>query len=113
MTLTDFDIDLTDFQQHSLEDSIIVGELYKRNKSPVLRFFSKNKKRDIASEINLEEENSDAAAQQCEKRQFPDTSATDAVEINTSDLIYVGRCISICKCKQQKRFPSLHDNRPN
>lgn len=66
-SLTDFDIDLTDFQQHSLEDSITVGELYEKTKLPLLRFYLTTKKRHIASDINLEEGNSDAPVQEGEK----------------------------------------------
>ena len=66
-SLTDFDINLTDFQQNSLEDSITVRELYLKTKLPLLRFYLTTKKRDIASDIDLEENNSDATAQEGEK----------------------------------------------
>lgn len=97
-SLTDFDIDLTDFQKHSLEDSITVRELYEKTKLPLLHFYLTMKKTDIASDINLEEWNSDATTQESEKthdrpdiyRHSSDTSVTDAVEVNTSDFIYVG-----------------------
>ncbi|KAK1897462.1 CRISPR-associated endoribonuclease Cse3 [Dissostichus eleginoides] len=99
-SLTDFDIDLTDFQRHSLEDSITVKELYEKTKLPLLRFYLTTKKRDIASDINLVENNSDATAQEGENTHArpdiyhlsTDTSATAPVEISrpTSDVIFVG-----------------------
>lgn len=54
-SLTDFEIDITDFQQHPLGDTITVCELYEKTKLPLLRFYLTTKKRDITSE-----ENSDA-----------------------------------------------------
>ena len=57
-------------------------------------FYLTTEKRDIASDINLEEENSDATAQEVKRHDIPNiyhhTSATDTVDINTSDVIYVG-----------------------
>nr|XP_020470855.1 uncharacterized protein LOC109968716 [Monopterus albus] len=94
--LTDFDIDLTDYQQYTLEDSITVGELYEKTKLPVLRFYLTTKKRVLASDTD-QELNSVTAAQESEKtHDTPDhshtssTPKTDAVEINASDVIYVG-----------------------
>ena len=86
-SFTDFDIDLNDFQQHSLDDSITVSELYE--KTTLLRFYLTTKNRDNTRVINLEEDNSDATAQEGEKTHdrpdtychSPDTSATDAEEI--------------------------------
>nr|XP_033958257.1 uncharacterized protein LOC117460791 [Pseudochaenichthys georgianus] len=97
-SLTDFDIDLTDFQRHSLEGSITVKELYEKTKLPLLRFYLTTKKRDIASDIHLVENNSDATAQEGENTHArpdtyhlsTDTSVTDPVEISTSDVIFVG-----------------------
>lgn len=97
-SLTDFDIDLTDFQQRPLGDSITLGELYQQTKLPLLHFYLTKKEKGITSDINLEEENSDATAQEGEKthdrpdiyHQCPDTSATDTVEIDTSDVLCVG-----------------------
>lgn len=96
-SLTDFDIDLTDFQQHSLEDSITIEELYEKTKFLFLHFYLTTKTRDIARDIYLKERNSKTTAQEGEGthdrpdafRRSPDTSTTDSVEINTSDVIYV------------------------
>lgn len=41
-SICDFDIDLTDFQQHHLEDCVTVGELYERTKLPLSQFLFNN-----------------------------------------------------------------------
>nr|XP_020497099.1 uncharacterized protein LOC109989612 [Labrus bergylta] len=90
-TLTDFDIDLTDFQQHSLDDTITVGELYEKTKLPLLGFYLTTKKQDI----HLEEEDSDATTEgenthvRSDNHHSSPAEATD-VEINTPDIIFVG-----------------------
>ena len=95
-SLADFDIDLTDFQKHSLDGGITVGELYEKTKLPILRFYLTTKKRKNTSDINLEEDNSDATEGETTHDRpdiygySPDTSATDAVEISTADVIFVG-----------------------
>ncbi|XP_062324007.1 uncharacterized protein LOC134025139 [Osmerus eperlanus] len=97
-SLTDFDIDVVDFQQHALDDSFTVGKLYEKTKLPVLRFYLTTKKRDIASVISLDEEKCDSPAEEAEKtqerpdiyRHSPNTSATDTGEQNISDVIFVG-----------------------
>ena len=98
-SLSDFDIDLTDFQQQPIEDTVTVGELYEKTKLPLLRFYLTTKKRDIASDINLEEETSDATSKEGEKshdqpdvyHHSSDTPAIDVVDINAADVIYVGQ----------------------
>ena len=40
-SLTDFDINLTDVQQNSLDDGITVGELYEKTKLPLLHLTTK------------------------------------------------------------------------
>lgn len=54
-SLTDFEIDLTDFQQHSLEDSITIEELYEKTKLPLLHFYLITKTRGIARDICISE----------------------------------------------------------
>lgn len=83
--LDDFDCDLTDFQQHSVDDTITVGEIYENTKLPLLRFYLTTKKK--------ENVNSDVTAQVTPDK--PDIcpsviSAAGAMERNSSDVIYVG-----------------------
>ncbi|XP_032427069.1 uncharacterized protein LOC116725248 isoform X1 [Xiphophorus hellerii] len=48
--ITDFEVDMTDFQEHSLDEHITVGELYEQTKLPVLRFYLTTKKKDTGSD---------------------------------------------------------------
>lgn len=96
-SLSEFDVNLTDFQQHTLDENITVGELYETTKLPLLRFYLTTKKREIISGLDVEEENSGATVQEGDKthdRRDADhptpVSVTNTVEINASDVIYVG-----------------------
>ncbi|XP_047230699.1 uncharacterized protein LOC124873782 isoform X2 [Girardinichthys multiradiatus] len=48
--ITDFEVDMTDFQEHSLDQHITVGELYEQTKLPVLQFYLTTKKKDTGSD---------------------------------------------------------------
>ncbi|XP_035988972.1 uncharacterized protein LOC110368217 isoform X1 [Fundulus heteroclitus] len=60
--ITDFEVDITDFQEHSLDEHITVGELYEQTKLPLLRFYLTTKRKDSASDS--ETESASANAQQ-------------------------------------------------
>ncbi|XP_062399900.1 uncharacterized protein LOC134089473 [Sardina pilchardus] len=93
--VTDFHIDLTDFQEHPLDSHTTVGELYEKIKLPILRFYLTTKKKASCREKHLE--NSGMLPQEGEEMQNKDSSSpprpstplAEGQETNSSDVIYV------------------------
>ncbi|XP_051807109.1 uncharacterized protein LOC127534860 [Acanthochromis polyacanthus] len=95
-SITDFVVDVTDFQEHSLDEQITVGQLYEQTKLPLLRFYLTTKKKDIS--IDTQPVNSSGtAAQDFENMEQtsssthhnPSTTLVEAEVPNTVDVIYV------------------------
>lgn len=100
----DFDCDITDFQQNSVDDSITVGEIYENTKLPVLRFYLTTKKRENVCE------NSDVTAQETPDKPDncpSDTLAANAIEGSSSDVIYVGSSTGLANMSIESVSPLL------
>ncbi|XP_048040617.1 uncharacterized protein LOC125264845 [Megalobrama amblycephala] len=102
-SFTDFVVDVTDFQEQTIDEQITVGELYELTKLPVLRFYLTTKKKVIASDTHSDTQfnfSSETIAQGGEnlqdsrspRRTSPSPLLTENVE---PDLIYVGSGTSI------------------
>ncbi|XP_041938181.1 uncharacterized protein LOC121699809 [Alosa sapidissima] len=89
--VTDFHIDLTDFQEHPLDNQTTVGELYEKTKLPILRFYLTTKKkascRDNSGRLTQEGEDMQNTASSNPPR--PSTLLAEGEETNPSDVMYV------------------------
>ncbi|CAL9690847.1 unnamed protein product [Knipowitschia caucasica] len=79
--ISDFETDLTDFQEHTLPDDVTVEDLYERTKLPVLRFYLKTKKKQTQTGMDLEDQSTGSEMIIHANMQPQPT--------NTSDVIYV------------------------
>lgn len=101
--ISDFVVDITDFQEHSFDDQTTVGELYEQTKLPLLRFYLTTKQKNNRSG-SLPENSVEAIEQEGENmehttsnwtspstpRTSPRAPLTEPGETSDVDLIYVG-----------------------
>ena len=87
--ITDFEVDMTDFQEHSLDEHITVGELYEQTKLPLLRFYLTTKMKDSArdSEPDHSSGNDQEALSFSTHSRTP---LTQSIAPDSVDVIYVG-----------------------
>ncbi|XDV50949.1 hypothetical protein PO909_019913 [Leuciscus waleckii] len=107
-SFTDFVVDVTNFQEQTIDDQITIGELYELTKLPILRFYLTTKKRAIArhTELNFNSEtivqgggNRHDSRSPIRTSQSPLLTEQDSRSLTyvnvESDLIYVGSCTLI------------------
>lgn len=96
--ITDFEVDLTDYQERSMDVETTVGKLYEDTKLPIMRFYlTTKKKHDIAEEIQQKsnavvplerQESTDGHASSSSFPNLPTDLSSESTD--TPEVIFVG-----------------------
>ncbi|XP_069045208.1 uncharacterized protein [Lepisosteus oculatus] len=90
--ISEFEVDLTNYQEVSLDEDSTVGALYEASKLTIMRFYLSTKKKHDSGGVETQQESNTADHSQENTQDFPSTDSQidPPLELETLDVIYVG-----------------------